>query len=72
MTLIWLYLLQDWWRTVNEISNFLHTGEIENFIFPLWPAQLMAMLVQTCPAQWGDLKLVQHLGGQPFFQELEV
>ena len=46
--------------------------EIENFIFPLWPAQLMVMLVQMCPAQWGDLKLVQHLGGQPFFRELEV
>ena len=30
---IWLYPLQVWWRTVNEISNFLHTGEIENFIF---------------------------------------
>ena len=30
---IWLYPLQDWWRTVNEMSNFLHTGEIGNFIF---------------------------------------
>ena len=30
---IWLYPLQDWWRTVNEMSNFLHTEEIGNFIF---------------------------------------
>ena len=29
---LWLYPLQDWWRTVNEMSNFLHTGEIGNFI----------------------------------------
>ena len=27
------YPLQDWWRTVNEMSNFLHTGEIGDFIF---------------------------------------
>ena len=30
---IWLYPLQDWWRTVNEMSNLLHTGKIGNFIF---------------------------------------
>ena len=30
---IWLYPLQDWWRTVNEMSNFLHTGKIGDFIF---------------------------------------
>ena len=30
---IWLYSLQDWWRTVNEMSNFMYTGQIGNFIF---------------------------------------
>ena len=32
---LWLYPLQDWWKTVNEISNFMYTGEIGNFIFHL-------------------------------------
>ena len=30
---IWLYPLQDWWKTVNKISNFMYTREIENSIF---------------------------------------
>ena len=30
---IWLYPLQDWWKPVNKISNFMYTREIENFIF---------------------------------------
>ena len=32
---LWLYPLQDWWKTVNEISNFMYTGEIGNIIFRL-------------------------------------
>ena len=30
---IWLYPLQDWWRTVNEMSDFMSTGQTGNFIF---------------------------------------
>ena len=30
---IWLYPLQDWWKTVNEMSNFMSTGQMGNFIF---------------------------------------
>ena len=30
---IWLYPLQDWWRTVNKMSNFMYTERIGNFIF---------------------------------------
>ena len=30
---IWLYPLQDWWRTVNEMSGFISTGQMGNFIF---------------------------------------
>ena len=30
---IWLYPLQDWWRTVNEMSDFMSTGQMGNFIF---------------------------------------
>ena len=30
---IWLYPLQDWWRTVIEMSNFMSTGQMGNFIF---------------------------------------
>ena len=30
---IWLYPLQDWWRTVNEMSDFMSTGQMENFIY---------------------------------------
>ena len=30
---IWLYPLQDWWRTVNEMSDFMSTRQMGNFIF---------------------------------------
>ena len=30
---IWVYPLQNWWRTVNEMSNFMSTGQMGNFIF---------------------------------------
>ena len=30
---IWLYPLQDWWRTVNEMSDFMSLGQMGNFIF---------------------------------------
>ena len=30
---IWLYPLQDWWRTVNEMYDFMSTGQMGNFIF---------------------------------------
>ena len=30
---IWLYPLQDWWRIVNEMSDFMSTGQMGNFIF---------------------------------------
>ena len=30
---IWLYPLQDWYKTVNEMSDFMYTGQMENFIF---------------------------------------
>ena len=30
---IWLYPLQDLWRTVNEMSDFMPTGQMGNFIF---------------------------------------
>ena len=30
---IWLYPLQDWWKRVNEMSNFMSTGQMGNFIF---------------------------------------
>ena len=30
---IWLYPLHDWWRAVNEMSNFMHSGEMGSFIF---------------------------------------
>ena len=29
---IWLYPLQDWWKMVNEMSNFMSTGPMGNFI----------------------------------------
>ena len=29
----WLYPLQDWWKTVNEMSNLMSTGQMGNFIF---------------------------------------
>ena len=32
---IWLYPLQDWWRTINEMSDFMSTGQIGNLIFRL-------------------------------------
>ena len=30
---IWLYPLQDWWRTVNEMADFMSIGQMGNFIF---------------------------------------
>ena len=30
---IWLYSLQDWWSTANEMSDFIPTGQMGNFIF---------------------------------------
>ena len=30
---IWLYPLQDWWRTVKEMSDFMSTRQMGNFIF---------------------------------------
>ena len=53
---IWLYPLQDWWRTVNEMSNFLHAGEIGNFIFrpvspePTCPGSPIAPLFPPTPS----------------------
>ena len=38
---ICLYPLQDWWKTVNEMSNFLYTGQIGNFIFH--PARVLVL-----------------------------
>ena len=32
---IWLNALQDWWRMVNEMSDFMSTGQKGNFIFRL-------------------------------------
>ena len=32
---IWFYPLQDWWRMVNERSNFISTGQMGNFLFTL-------------------------------------
>ena len=29
---IWLYPLQDWWRTVNKMSDFMSTGQMGNFM----------------------------------------
>ena len=35
---IWLYPLQDWYKTVNEMSDFMYKGQMENFIFcPVYP-----------------------------------
>ena len=30
---IWLYPLQDWWSTANEMSNFMSIGQMGNLIF---------------------------------------
>ena len=30
---IWLCPLQDWWKTVGEMLDFMYTGQMENFIF---------------------------------------
>ena len=30
---IQLYLLQDWWKTVEEMLDFVYTGQMGNFIF---------------------------------------
>ena len=30
---IWLYSLQDWWRTVEEMLDFMYEGQMGNFIF---------------------------------------
>ena len=30
---IWLYPPLDWCKTVNEMSNFMSTGQMGNFIF---------------------------------------
>ena len=30
---IWLYPLQDWWKMVDEMSNFMSIGQMGNFIF---------------------------------------
>ena len=30
---IWLYPLQDWWRTVKEMLDFMYKGQMGNFIF---------------------------------------
>ena len=32
---IWLYPLQDWYKMVNEMSDFMYTGQMGNFIFHL-------------------------------------
>ena len=45
---IWQYPLQGWWRTVNEMSNFMHKGEIGNFIFcPVVRVQQFQIVTQT-------------------------
>ena len=42
---IWLYPLQDWWRTVNEMSGFISTGQMGNFIFR--PVLLVLLIPNT-------------------------
>ena len=32
---IWLNPLQDWWRTVEEMLDFMYEGQMGNFIFRL-------------------------------------
>ena len=32
MYVIWLYPLQDWWETVEEISDCMYTGQMGNYI----------------------------------------
>ena len=44
---IWLYPTQDWWRTVNEMSNFMYTEHIGNFIFR--PVYFMCFLYSYTP-----------------------
>ena len=47
---IWLYPLQDQWSTVNEISDFMYTGQTRNFI--LRPVKLnimqLAAIMHAC------------------------
>ena len=30
---IWIYALQDWWRTVDEMSSFIYTGIPVTLVF---------------------------------------
>jgi len=72
---IWLYPLQDWWRTVNEMSNFLHTGEIGNFDFspcaenlltfmltekPLRMSYSYCHVLRSCAGEWANASKIYH------------
>ena len=61
---IWLYPLQNLWRTVNEMSDFMHIGQIGNFIFrPVHDMGALTWLnvetLETVPS------LADHLGALP-------
>ena len=56
---IWLYLYEIWLsstglgRTVNEMSNFLHTGQIGDFIFcPVVYASQLSVHLMCLQGSW--------------------
>ena len=45
---IWPYPLWEWWRTVNEMSDFMSTGQLGNFIFFFCPGLCILQLTVNC------------------------
>ena len=50
---IWLYPLQGWWRTVNDVSDIMYTGQIGNFIF--CPVHEMGVLI------WLNVEILERV-----------
>ena len=53
---IQLYPLQDWWKTVEEMLDFVYTGQMGNFIFRTVQYTYVptALVLQIRPTSLGE------------------
>ena len=59
---IWLYPLHDWWRAINQMLNFMHSGEMGSFIFhPVSKQESLATVYKTTVFYYVAFRPVQHI-----------
>ena len=65
---IWLYPLQDRWRTVNEMSDFMYTGQMGNLIFhhvtAVPPSKFSTAVIAACSTSDATHTTINMDGGR--------